>query len=86
MEWPSALSCSKTLRSVLQLLVTANVFLVRRLLHTEDGDDTFLRNVGSYKTHTAPHTRRRHFSLVTAIRTSIIKSEIFLQRIPNTNI
>jgi hypothetical protein len=24
--------------------------------------DTFLRNVGCYKTHTAPHTRRRHSS------------------------
>jgi hypothetical protein len=28
----------------------------------EDGGDTFLRNVGSYKINTAPHPRRRHRS------------------------
>jgi hypothetical protein len=35
-------------RSVLRLLVTANV--VRS--HPDNGGDTFLRNVGSYRTHT----------------------------------
>jgi hypothetical protein len=28
----------------------------------DDGGDTFLRNVGSYKNHTASHTIRQHFS------------------------
>jgi hypothetical protein len=35
------------LRHVLRLLFTANV------VHPNDGEDTFLRNVGSYKRHTA---------------------------------
>jgi hypothetical protein len=30
--------------------------------YPEDGGDTFLQNVGSHKTHTAPHPRRRHSS------------------------
>jgi hypothetical protein len=29
--------------------------------YLEGGGDTSLRNVGSNKTHTAPHPRRRHF-------------------------
>jgi hypothetical protein len=28
-------------------------------LHTDDGGDTFLRNVGYYKSHTVSHPRRR---------------------------
>jgi hypothetical protein len=28
----------------------------------EDGGDTFLRNVGSHKNYTAPHSRKRHSS------------------------
>jgi hypothetical protein len=32
-------------------------------MFSKDGGNTFLRNVGSYKTHTAPHPRRRHSSL-----------------------
>jgi hypothetical protein len=28
------------------------------LMHPEDGDDTILRNVGSYKSHTASSPRR----------------------------
>jgi hypothetical protein len=31
-------------------------------LHPNDGWDTFLRNVGSYKSHTASHPRRRYSS------------------------
>jgi hypothetical protein len=31
-----------------------------RFLYSEDGGDTFLRNVGSHKIYTAPHSRRRH--------------------------
>jgi hypothetical protein len=30
--------------------------------YPEDGDDTFLRNVGSHKIYTVPHPRRRHSS------------------------
>jgi hypothetical protein len=36
-------------------------FFARRFFYSEDGDDTFLRNVGSHKIYTAPHPRRRHF-------------------------
>jgi hypothetical protein len=35
---------------------------VSRWLHTEDGDDTFLRNVGSHTIYTTPHPGRRHSS------------------------
>jgi hypothetical protein len=31
-------------------------------LYPEDEGDTFLRNVGSHKTYTAPHPRTRHSS------------------------
>jgi hypothetical protein len=41
-----------------QWLVTVNVYSFR----PDDGSDTFLRNVGSNKIHTAPHPRRRHCS------------------------
>jgi hypothetical protein len=37
-------------------------FLARGFFYHKDGDDTFLRNVGSYKIYTAPHPRRRHSS------------------------
>jgi hypothetical protein len=37
-------------------------FLAPGFFYPEDGGDTFLRNVGSYKTYTAPHPRRRHSS------------------------
>jgi hypothetical protein len=30
--------------------------------HSDDGGAKFLRNVGSYKSHTAKHPRRRHSS------------------------
>jgi hypothetical protein len=36
----------------------ANVFV--HYFHPEDGGDTLLRNVGSYKIHTASHSIRRH--------------------------
>jgi hypothetical protein len=36
-----------------QFLVTPNVFLACRLFHPDDGGETFLRNVGSHKSHTA---------------------------------
>jgi hypothetical protein len=38
--------------SVLLLLVTANVVLVRDSCHPDDGGDAILLNVGSYKSHT----------------------------------
>jgi hypothetical protein len=31
--------------------------------YPEDGGDTFLRNVGSRKIYTAPHSRRQHSSI-----------------------
>jgi hypothetical protein len=30
--------------------------------HLDGGGDTFLRNVGSYRSHTTSHPRRRHFT------------------------
>jgi hypothetical protein len=36
-------------RSVLQLLVIANVVSSTDSFHSDDGGDSFLRNVGSYK-------------------------------------
>jgi hypothetical protein len=41
------------LRSVLRLLVTTNVFLDWRVLSPDDGGDTFLRIICSYKSRTA---------------------------------
>jgi hypothetical protein len=42
---------------------TANTFpRAKNFFYPEDGGDTFLRNVGSYKTYAAPHPRRRHSS------------------------
>jgi hypothetical protein len=35
-------------------------FLACGFFNPKDGGDTFLRNVGSHKIHTAPHPRRRH--------------------------
>jgi hypothetical protein len=37
-------------------------FLVREFFYSEDGGDTFLRNVDSYKIYMAPQPRRRHSS------------------------
>jgi hypothetical protein len=37
--------------------------LSRGFFCPEDGDDNFLRNVGSHKIYTATHPRRRHSSL-----------------------
>jgi hypothetical protein len=34
----------------------------RAVGYLEDGDDTFLLNVGSHKTYTEPHRRKLHFS------------------------
>jgi hypothetical protein len=48
-------------RSVIQLLVTANIVRSSPICHPDDGGDRFLRNVGSYKSNTAQHPRRRHF-------------------------
>jgi hypothetical protein len=33
-------------------------FLARGFFYPEDGGDTFLRNVGSHKKYTAPHSRK----------------------------
>jgi hypothetical protein len=35
------------------MLVTANVILSSPIFHPDDGGAMFLRNVGSYKNHTA---------------------------------
>jgi hypothetical protein len=37
------------------------LFFTDGLFYPEDGGDTFLVNVGSYKTHTAPRPRRAFF-------------------------
>jgi hypothetical protein len=41
------------LRSVIQLLVIANVIPSLPILVSDDGGDTLLRNVGFYKSHMA---------------------------------
>jgi hypothetical protein len=50
------------LRSVRRLLITASVVPSSDYYHPDDGGAQFLRNVGSYKSHTAYHFRRRHSS------------------------
>jgi hypothetical protein len=35
------------------------LFFARGVFYLEDGGDTFLRNVASYKTQTTPHPRRQ---------------------------
>jgi hypothetical protein len=37
-------------------------FLARGFFYPEDGDDMFLRNVGSHEIYTAPHPRKLHSS------------------------
>jgi hypothetical protein len=44
-------------------------FLAPGFFYPEDGDDTFLRNVGSHKIYMAPHPRRRHSSWYMTLRT-----------------
>jgi hypothetical protein len=41
------------LRSVRLLLITANVVPSSPIRHSDDGGAKFLRNIGSYKSHTA---------------------------------
>jgi hypothetical protein len=38
------------------------LLLVCRLIYADDGDDMFLRNVGSYRGQTASGPRRQHSS------------------------
>jgi hypothetical protein len=42
----------------------------------EDGGDTFLRNVGSHETHTAPHPRRRHSSYLPLCKSQILQRPV----------
>jgi hypothetical protein len=42
--------------------VNANIVPSSRDCHPDDGGDTFLRNVGSYKSHKASHPRSWHSS------------------------
>jgi hypothetical protein len=51
------------LHSVLQLLVTANI-VPNYSYHYDDGGNTFLQNISSYKSHTASHPRQQHYSEV----------------------
>jgi hypothetical protein len=46
-------------------------FLTRGFFYPEDWGDTFLRNVGSHKIYTAPHPRRRYFSLLSHLRLNL---------------
>jgi hypothetical protein len=51
------------IRSILQLLVTANVVTSWLILFiADDGGDMFLRNIGSCKSRMASHPRRWHSS------------------------
>jgi hypothetical protein len=45
-----------------QPVAIANVFYFVDCFHPKDGDDTFLRNVGSYKNHKATYPKIRHSS------------------------
>jgi hypothetical protein len=49
------------------LLVTGNVVPNTDSCHPDDGGATFIRNVGSYKSHTASHPTRRYSSADTTI-------------------
>jgi hypothetical protein len=40
----------------------ASIITVARSFHRDNGGDTFLRNVGSYKSHAASYPIRRHSS------------------------
>jgi hypothetical protein len=60
-EEPSAtiIRVTKIAELVTTLTVTSNQSTFRR---NTNGGSRFLRNVGSYKCHTAQHIRRRHSS------------------------
>jgi hypothetical protein len=45
-------------------------------LHLDDGGYTFLRNVGSYKSHTVSHPRKRNSSQLPQRKTQIILTEL----------
>jgi hypothetical protein len=54
------------------------LFLVQGHLSPDDGGARFLRNIGSYNSHTALHTRRRHSSIMKIITIVIIIQWKFL--------
>jgi hypothetical protein len=56
MKWAVQMSSDGTTYT----LVTASVVLVTDSYHPDEGGAKFLRNVGSYKSHTALHPRRHH--------------------------
>jgi hypothetical protein len=64
---PSAATCSRW-------------FLTRGFFYSEDGGDTFLRNVGSHKMYTAPHPRRRHSSLLLKFFPTIFRRPLLAKR------
>jgi hypothetical protein len=45
------------------LAVTSNLRTLCDSCHPNEGGAKFLRNIGSYKSHTAQHPRRRHSSI-----------------------
>jgi hypothetical protein len=58
----TTLAVTSNRRSMPRLLDTTNVVCSSRILVLPDGRATFLRNICSYKSHTASHLRRRHSS------------------------
>jgi hypothetical protein len=54
----------ENLRSYTALAVTSNCSTLLRISNPDEGGDTFPRSVGSYKSHTAAHPRRRHASTI----------------------
>jgi hypothetical protein len=61
--FPSCSYIAGCFRLVAQSAATCSCwFLVRGFFYPEDGDDTFIRNVGSHNIYTAPQPRRRHSS------------------------
>jgi hypothetical protein len=56
-------SCVNRLIGLQSAATCSRWFLTRGFLYSENGGDTFLRNVGLHNIYTAPHPRRRHSSL-----------------------
>jgi hypothetical protein len=61
-KWKTQDSLLNTRRCKQSATTCSRWFLARGFFCPEDGDNKFLRNVGSYKIYTAPHPRRRHSS------------------------
>jgi hypothetical protein len=48
---------AKRMRGLGKTLTVTNKHAAKKSCHSDDGDASFLQNVGSYKTHTASHSK-----------------------------